>query len=207
MEIIGAGFGRTGTLSLKVALERLGFGPCYHGVEILTSPERVGQWLTPTRDTSFDWDAIFMGFRATVDWPAAAHWRELVAHYPSAKVLLSMRDADSWYDSIMKTLYPALNREMPADVAEPLRDFHFMLRELILERTFGGKLADRAHSKQVFEAHNQAVLDAVPASHLLVYQPGDGWDPLCAFLDVSKPNEEFPRLNDTEWYRARAGLK
>ena len=93
LELIGAGLGRTGTLSLKAALERIGYGPCYHMIEVLTAPERGRHWLEQTQSGSHDWDAIFHGYRATVDWPAAAFWRELVERYPDAKVLLSRRDA------------------------------------------------------------------------------------------------------------------
>jgi hypothetical protein len=206
LELIGAGLGRTGTLSLKAALERLGYGPCYHMIEVLSAPERCRHWLERTRSSSLDWDTIFRGYRATVDWPAAAFWRELVDRYPDAKVLLSRRDADAWYDSVMNTIYPVMTQGPPERAPQALRDFHEMVYALILERTFAGHLTDRAHAKRVFEAHNQAVIDAIPASRLLVYQPGDGWEPICRFLDVPVPDEDFPHLNDTAWYRARTGL-
>jgi hypothetical protein len=206
LKLIGAGLGRTGTLSLKVALERLGYGPCYHMIEILTAPERARHWLERTPDGSHDWDAIFDGYRATVDWPAAAFWRELVDRYPDAKVLLSRRDADAWYDSMMNTIYPVMMQGPPARAPKVLHDFHRMVFPLIFERTFGGRLADRAHATRVFEEHNQSVIDAIPPSNLLVYRPGDGWEPLCRFLDVPVPDEDFPHLNDTAWYRAHTGL-
>ena len=206
LELIGAGLGRTGTLSLKAALERVGYGPCYHMIEVLTAPERGRHWLEETPDGSHHWDAIFRGYRATVDWPAAAFWRELVERYPDAKVLLSLRDADRWYDSVMNTIYPVMTRALPEDAPETLQDFHEMVYTLIFERTFQGRLADRAHAKRVFEEHNRAVIEAVPASRLLVYQPGDGWEPICRFLDVPVPQQDFPHLNDTGWYRAHTGL-
>ncbi len=206
LELIGAGLGRTGTLSLKVALERIGYGPCYHMIEVLTAPERGRHWLEQTQGGCHDWDAIFQGFRATVDWPAAAFWRELVERAPDAKVLLSLRDADRWYDSVMNTIYKAMTQEPPERAPETLHDFHAMVYALIFERTFEGRLKDRDHAKRIFEEHNQAVIDAIPASRLLVYQPGDGWEPICRFLEVPVPDEDFPHLNDTAWYRARMGL-
>lgn len=206
LELIGAGLGRTGTLSLKAALERIGYGPCYHMIEILSAPERGRHWLARTQSGSYDWDAIFRGYRATVDWPAAAFWRQLVERYPDAKVLLSLRDADRWHDSVMNTLYPVMTRDLPERAPEVIRDFREMMYVLVFERTFGGRLSDRAHAKRVFEQHNQAVIDAIPASRLLVYEPGDGWEPLCRFLDVPVPDEDFPHRNDTAWYRARMGL-
>jgi hypothetical protein len=206
LELIGAGLGRTGTLSLKAALERIGYGPCYHMIEILTAPERAWHWLERTQGGFHDWDAIFRGYRATVDWPAAAFWRELVERYPDAKVLLSLRDADRWYDSVMNTIYPVMTQAPPERAPRILHDFHAMVHALIFERTFEGGLKDRAHAKRVFERHNRAVIDAIPASRLLVYRPGDGWEPICRFLDVPVPDEEFPHLNDTAWYRAHTGL-
>lgn len=206
LALIGAGLGRTGTLSLKAALERIGYGPCYHMIEVLTAPGRGRHWLEQTQSGSHDWDAIFHGYRATVDWPAAAFWRELVERYPDAKVLLSLRDADRWYDSVMNTIYPMMMQGLPERAPQTLRDFREMVYTLIVERTFDGRLDDRAHATRVFEAHNQAVIDAIPASRLLVYRPGDGWEPLCRFLNVPVPEEDFPHLNDTAWYRQRTGL-
>lgn len=206
LKLIGAGLGRTGTLSLKAALEHIEYGPCYHMIEVLVAPERGRHWLEQTQSGSHDWDAIFRGYHATVDWPAAAFWRELVERYPDAKVLLSRRDADRWYDSVMNTIYPVMMQGPPEPAPQTLYDFHAMVYALIFERTFEGRLGDRAYAKRLFEEHNQAVIDAVPASRLLVYQPGDGWEPICRFLDVPVPDQEFPHLNDTAWYRARAGL-
>ena len=206
MRLIGAGLGRTGTLSLKAALERLGYGPCYHMIEVLTAPERARHWLARTQSGSHEWDTIFAGYRATVDWPAAAFWRELIERHPDAKVLLSRRDADRWYDSVMHTIYPVMKQGPPARAPRVLRDFHEMVYELIVERTFGGRLEDRTHAKRVYEEHNRAVIEAVPAARLLVYEPGDGWEPICRFLGVPVPDAEFPHLNDTAWYRARTGL-
>lgn len=206
LDLIGAGLGRTGTLSLKAALERIEYGPCYHMIEVLAAPERASPWLEPEWSDSNNWDAIFHGYRATVDWPAAAFWRQLVERYPDARVLLSLRDADRWYDSVMNTIYPVMKQGPPARAPEILHSFHAMVYRLIFEQTFEGRLEDRAHAKRVFEEHNRAVIASIPASRLLVYESGDGWDPICRFLGVPVPNEEFPHLNDTAWYRARAGL-
>jgi ubiquinone/menaquinone biosynthesis C-methylase UbiE len=121
-------------------------------------------------------------------------------------VLLSVRDADRWHDSVMNTIYPVMKQRPPVRAPEILHDFQEMVHALIIERTFEGRLEDRAHAKRVFEAHNQAVMAAIPASRLLVYQPGDGWEPICRFLGVPVPDADFPHVNDTAWYRARTGL-
>jgi len=206
LDVIGAGFGRTGTLSLKVALEQLGFGPCYHMLEVLGSPDRPGQWLDQVEGRPHPWETVFAGYRATVDWPAAAWWRELASHYPDARVILSLREPEKWYDSVMNTIYHAMRPEVGADAPEAMRVQLTMVRKLILERTFDGRLDDRKYAIGVFERHNQAVIDAIPEGRLLVYRPGDGWKPLCAFLDRPVPDGEFPRLNDTAEFRARLGL-
>jgi len=206
LEVIGAGFGRTGTLSLKVALEQLGSGPCYHMMEVFGAPDRPAQWLARTEGRPLAWDVVFEGYRATVDWPGAAFWRELVAHHPSARVILSLRDADKWYDSVMNTIYNSLVTDPPEDAPEHVRTWVAMARKLILEQTFDGRLEDRAHAIAVFEAHNRAVQEAVPRERLLVYEPGDGWEPLCRFLGRPVPSDDFPRLNDTAEFRARIGL-
>src|SRR5262245_8067754 len=121
LELIGAGLGRTGTLARKAALERIGYGPCYHMIEILTAPERARHWLERTPDGTPDWNAVFQGYRATVDWPAAAFWRELAGRYPEARVVLSRRDADRWYDSVMNTIHPMMTRALP-ERAPPILD-------------------------------------------------------------------------------------
>lgn len=207
LEVIGAGLGRTGTLSLKAALERLGFGPCYHMMEILSAPERARHWIGRGPDATPEWDTVFDGYRSTVDWPAAAYWRELRARHPDAKVLLSLRDADRWHESMMKTIYASISRTPSGNAPEVMRRFHEMVRRLILEQTFDGRLDDAAYAKRIFHEHNQAVIDAVPAQRLLVHRPGDGWEPLCRFLGVPVPDEGFPRLNDTAMFRERAGLE
>jgi len=206
LEVIGAGFGRTGTLSLKVALEQLGFGPCYHMFEVMAAPERPSQWLDQVRGRPHGWEKVFAGFRSTVDWPAAAYWRELVDQYPGARVILSLRDPDKWYDSVMNTIYNVMRPEDNPDLPEHVKVQLTMVRELVFEQTFEGRLDDRAHAIGVFERHNEQVVETVPAERLLVYRPGDGWEPICAFLGCEVPEAEFPRLNDTAEFRARLGL-
>jgi len=206
LDVIGAGFGRTGTLSLKVALEQLGFGPCYHMMEVMGSPEKPAHWADLVAGDEADWEMIFDGYRATVDWPACTWWRELADHYPDARVILSLRDGDGWYDSVMNTIYNALVAEVPETAPPHFRTQMAMVAKLIGEQTFGGRIEDRAHAIQVFDRHNQQVIDTIPKERLLVYRPGDGWEPICRFLECDVPEGDFPRLNDTAEFRARLGL-
>lgn len=195
VDVIGAGFGRTGTASMKAALDHLGFGPCYHMTEIIADPSRSEAWSRAAAGAATNWDSILAGYRSTVDWPGAAFWRALTETYPRAKVILTVRDPQRWYDSTYNTIYQfSLDAGAAAPEAAPLRE---MARTLIWDGTFGGRFADRDHAIAVFERHNDEVRHAVPADRLLEYRPGDGWAPLCEFLGAEQPDEQFPHVNDS----------
>ncbi|MFC7340493.1 sulfotransferase family protein [Saccharopolyspora griseoalba] len=195
VKIIGAGFGRTGTASLKAALEHLGYGPCYHMFEVIAQPERARDWWRALDGEVSDWETVLGGYQSTVDWPGCAFWRELVDFYPDAKVLLTVRDPDKWYDSVHSTIYQFVQEE-PGDDA-----FGRLLRptidRMIWNGAFDGRFDDRAHAIEVFEKHNAAVRAVVPADRLLTYRIGEGWQRLCEFLDVPVPDCEFPHVNDS----------
>jgi hypothetical protein len=205
LSVIGAGFGRTGTLSLKHALERIGFGPCYHMLEVLRNPEHVAFWDEIADGARDRWEDVFAAYTATVDWPACRYWRELAERYPEARVLLSVRDADAWYDSVHATIYAFMVQgSMGGDPATaPLQA---MARKTVLQRTFDGRFEDRRHAISVYERHNEAVRAAFPEDRLLVFRPGEGWEPLCRFLGVPAPDEPFPHVNSREELRRQGGL-
>jgi hypothetical protein len=202
MRVIGAGMGRTGTLSLKAALERLGFGPCYHMLEVMEHPEHVPLWSARARGEAVPWERLLDGYQATVDWPACAFWRELMAAHPDAGVLLSVRDPARWYDSMLATVYRVASTPVAA-MPPHLAPFREMVDAVVWEGTFGGRFEDRAHAIATFERHNEEVRRGVPAERLLVYEVGQGWGPLCAFLGVPEPDEPFPHLNDAVSFQAR----
>jgi hypothetical protein len=203
LKVVGAGFGRTGTLSLKTALEKLGFGPCYHMMEVFPRPDHVRMWHALAFEKSMDWDLLFAGFRATVDWPSARWWREIAAHYPDAKVLLSVRDPEAWYKSMIDTIYQPMKSPPPDSAPELVRLQTEMVRKSILGETFSNRFEDRAHSIEVFKRHNQEVRDTIDPARLLEFDVREGWAPLCRFLEVPIPDEQFPRLNDTAATQAR----
>jgi hypothetical protein len=203
LKIVGAGFGRTGTLSLKNALETLGFGPCYHMFEVIERPDHIDMWHRLAFRGTMDWDLLFKDFQSTVDWPAAHYWRELAAHYPEAKVLLSVRDPDGWYKSMTDTIYRGLTMRQPESFPEPRRRQMPMARKIILEDTFGNRFEDKAHAVEVFSRHIQAVRETIDPARLLVFDVKEGWEPLCRFLGVAQPDQPFPRLNDTATMQAR----
>ena len=197
LKVVGAGFGRTGTLSLKTALEKLDCGPCYHMMEVFPRPEHVAMWHRLAFGQTMDWDELFRGFRATVDWPSTRWWREIAAHYPDAKVLLSVRDPEAWYKSVIDTIYQPMKLPAPDGAPEIVRLQSEMVRKAILSETFDNRFEDKAHAIEVFERHNQEVRDTIDPARLLVFDVREGWAPLCRFLEVPIPDEPFPRLNDT----------
>lgn len=176
--------------------------------ELFRDPEHARLWGAAMRGGLGDWDELFAGYRSTVDWPGCAFYEELMERYPDAKVLLTMRDADRWYESAYNTIYNTRRPSLPLLILYPsvmlLPRMSRMIRlvnRLIWEQTFHGNFGDRRHAIGVFERHNREVLDRVPAERLLVYEVKQGWGPLCEFLDVDVPDEPFPRINDTGTFR------
>jgi hypothetical protein len=193
MKVIGAGVGRTGTYSLKLAINELGLGPCHHMEEvILDMPTHVPLWAAAV-DGRPDWTAAFAGYESAVDWPTAGFFRELHAAYPEAKFVLTVRSPESWVASFSATIYKLLagRDKAPAE----MQDWLDMGSRVIAKTGFPPGL-DEAGLARAFNAHNEAVKAAIPADRLLVYQVKEGWGPLCEFLGVAAPGGEFPRTND-----------
>jgi hypothetical protein len=202
IDVIGVGFGRTGTLSLKHALEKLGFNRCYHMIEVFQNPGHAALWSAAADGQTIDWDALFAGYRATVDWPGAYFWRELTARYPEAKVILSVRPAEAWYRSTRDTIFAVSPDDMPPEIPNAAEQ-HAMVQKVVWNGTFGGRFEDRAHAIDVYEKHNDEVRKTIPADRLLVYEPGQGWEPLCSFLSRPVPDEPYPHVNSTEEFNNR----
>lgn len=199
LEVIGPGFGRTGTYSLKIALEHLGFGPTHHMFEVRDNPHLLADWQTVADGGKVDWDSTFKGYRSQVDWPGAAAWAELAGHFPKAKVVLTVRDLEAWYDSIEKTIRPFIEGrgKHPADHPNAIAA---MGQKLIVEQIFGDRFHDRRQAIAIFNAHTAKVKAAIPAERLLVFDVAEGWEPLCRFLGVPVPAVSFPRLNSTRQF-------
>ncbi len=204
LKVVGAGLGRTGTHSLKVALEQLLGGPCYHMVEVLGRPDQRDTWAAAVRGEKVDWPKFLAPYRATVDWPAAAFWRELSVAAPDAVIVLSTRDGAAWWKSASETIFAVLARGAGPDDDAGLEELA-MLKALI-EQRFTPDWQDRAGAIAAYEAHNARVREEVPAGRLVEWHPGDGWAPLCAALGLDEPAEAFPHLNSTGEFRAMTGL-
>jgi hypothetical protein len=208
IEVIGAGLGRTGTLSLKAALEDLGFGKCYHPLAVFASLDQARTWDAAARGEPVDWDRIFAGFRATVDMPGCVFYRELAEKYPEAKVILTVRDSERWYDSVRQTIH-RLGSTFPEWtflllLFSPRTHVFQRMLDRLWDRLFRGRFEDRAFAIDVFNRHNEQVRRDVPVDHLLVYEVSQGWAPLCTFLAVPLPEgKAFPHLNDAAAFRAR----
>jgi hypothetical protein len=195
LKIVGSGLGRTGTLSMKHALEQLGFGPCHHMIEVFAHPESVPLWVAAAEGQG-DWDLIFQDFAAMVDYPGCRYWRELAAHFPNAKVLHTVRDPDAWFDSTQATIFaPGSMAAVPPPAMKPFFS--------TLTSAFGEHLHDRAFMTDYFRRHTAEVEAAIPAERLLVYQVGEGWDRLCAFLGVPVPTTPYPSENSREEFIGR----
>lgn len=192
LKVIGAGFGRTGTMSMKAALEQLGLGPCYHMVECLPrGPQHWQKWVDAVSGKP-DWDSIFNGFGSTVDFPASTSYKALAAQYPDAKVILTIRDPERWFESTQETIFAPHWIEYLKKVE--MGNF--------IQLTINDYLQDRMHDKshliQRFQEHTEEVQKSIPASRLLVFEVKEGWTPLCEFLDLPEPDADFPFINDTE---------
>jgi len=188
LKIIGAGMGRTGTASLKVALEILNIGRCYHMSEVLKNPRYISYWIEAA-EGSGDWDKIYCGYSATVDNPGCNYWKELTAYYPKAKVILTTRDADTWFDSTNETIHSA-------DFARFMKNSPFgeMIQKTMWDR-MENRMHDREYMVDFFNKRSAEIIDSVPTERLLVYQVSDGWWPLCEFLGEHVPDMDFPRIN------------
>ena len=198
LSFIGAGFGRTGTMSLKLALEQLGLGPCYHMTEVFKNPAAPDWWYAAAQNPAkADWGKIFAGYASTVDWPNATYWKELAEAYPDAKVILTERDPDTWFESTQATIFADRG---PMDPEAP---FPRMVRKVVYD-LFDGRIHDRDHAIAVFKAHNAQVRATIPPERLLVYEVAQGWKPLCDFLGVPVPGEAMPKVNTREQFGVMA---
>jgi hypothetical protein len=213
MQIIGAGLPRTATLTQKIALEMLGYAPCYHMVDVLSDLSRVPQWAKAF-EGGMNWDEIFAGYQATVDWPGSFFYQELMETYPDAKVLLSVRPAEAWAKSMSGTIWDVVYGDnLVHDLSQARtrvdpgwRDYMELITAMweksgLLPSSAAGPDLDEL--AQAFERYNAEVKATVPAENLLVWQPADGWEPLCEFLGKPVPQAPLPKVNDSKMFNER----
>lgn len=205
LSVIGSGFGRTGTRSLKDALELLNLGPCHHMEEVFPSTEQIDLWSAAANGCPFDHARIFNGFSSQVDWPGAHFWRELADTYPDAKVVHSVRPDESWWKSFAGTIgkflaiYPMMN------LLPPVHAVGDIAMELIGVQTFAGQFGDKDKALAAYHQREADVRAAIPAERLLVFDVAQGWEPLCNFLGVPVPAVPFPRTNARDDFWSNLG--
>ena len=195
ISLIGAGYGRTGTLSLKSALETLGYNKCHHMIEVIRNPGESEKWLQAIDAKTVNWASLLKGYEATVDWPACHFYHELADYYPKAKVLLSIRDPLDWFESMSATTLGVIRKRMQASNAGQPKNLG---TELVVNAAFGGEIDDAEHAIRMFNQHTKEVVDTIDSDRLLIYNAREGWEPLCQFLDKPVPDAAFPRVNSRD---------
>ena len=195
ISVIGAGYGRTGTLSLKSALETLGYNKCHHMIEVINNPGEPERWLQAIDEKNVNWESLLEGYEATVDWPACHFYKELADYYPKAKVLLSIRDPLAWFESMSATTLGVIRKRMQtSDAGQPKN----LGTELVVKAAFGGEIDDAEHAIAMFNEHTKEVVAAIDPDRLLIFDVREGWEPLCQFLDKPVPDAAFPRVNSRD---------
>jgi hypothetical protein len=197
LKIIGSGFGRTGTASLKLALEILDFGPCHHMEEVLQHPEQVPHWQAIAAGKPVNWDVVFAGYRSQADWPGAHVWRELAAAYPEAKVIHTIRPEEQWWKSFSATIGTLLAHYKDSPAPPHVKAMIDAAYEMICVQTMSGSV-DRESALAAYRRRTEDVRATIPPERLLVFDVAQGWEPLCRFLAVPVPAEPFPRVNSAE---------
>ncbi|HEU0024585.1 MAG TPA: sulfotransferase [Thermoleophilaceae bacterium] len=211
MKVIGAGFGRTGTMSLKAALEQIGFGPSFHMIDLIREPEPLPSWQAAAAGETVDWTEILDGWESSVDWPGCSFWEQMSETWPDAPVLLSVRDPESWYRSCLNSIHAAKEMALRGELEGGSEDppdpaVVQFINGLIWNGTFNGRFLEKDYALEVFHRHNEDVKSKVPSDRLLVYDITQGWGPLCSFLGVPVPDAPLPHLNDTESFRSMFGM-
>ncbi|MDJ0910474.1 MAG: sulfotransferase [Woeseiaceae bacterium] len=197
LAVFGAGFGRTGTTSIKLALEQLGLGPCHHMSDVFKNEDQLSTWRDAADGKPVDWSAAFAGWRSAMDWPSTHYWRELASAWPDAKVILTVRPEARWVTSFSLTIRRLI--EGRASVSNPYwRDVLAMAQKMIAEQTFDNRMHDEDVLYRKYRERADQVVGEIPAERLLVYDVADGWEPLCDFLGVDTPETDFPRTNNVQ---------
>ena len=191
LEIIGSGFGRTGTMSTKMALQQLGFGPCHHMIEVIENPAQPAHWKAIAAGEKVAWAGVFEGYKSQVDWPGAAVWRETSVAFPDAKVLDTERPEDEWWNSFSVTISKFLSAPPECRYRRISPRYSRTMSGWFMKNTFAD-CTDRACAISAYRRNNEEVRDTIPAERLLVFNVAEGWDPLCRFLEMAEPLTPFP---------------
>ena len=215
LKVIGAGFGRTGTRSLQLALENIGFSECYHMVSLFRNPSDVIHWQNAYDGKQVDWDSLFENYSSAVDFPPSLYYKELAEYYPESKMILTVRDPEKWHASALSTIFsfdPGIQLKLKLMFMMPFsskaRNMFKIIKlneKSIWQRLFEGRFEDKDYAIEKFNTHIEEVKKTIPKERLLIFKPQDGYKPLCEFLNVEVPTEPFPntntRQNFHEWVK------
>ncbi len=204
LQVMGSGFGRTGTMSTKTALEMLGFDPCHHMIEVMGNPAQPAHWQAVAEGGPVDWHAVFDGYNAQVDWPGAAVWEQTALAFPEAKVLHNERPAGEWWNSFSGTIGKFFTIRSSIAMPPPIAAIFELMGGWFVTETFGPRI-ERETAIAAYRRNNEKVRDTIPADRLLVFTPTDGWEPLCRFLEVPVPQGPFPRSHARDEFWAHFG--
>ena len=205
LKVLGAGFGRTGTLSLKYALEELGFGPCHHMMEVMRDRKQTEWFYRISQGDRVEWGEVFDDYSSAVDWPSAAYYAELMEVFPNAKVILSVRDPDSWYKSVNDTIFnvvPNIPQWVQA-LFPRSKKIAILIEAIVWQGVFKGQFKDKDYAIDVYEKNTEAVMASVPSDRLLIHSAKEGWEPICKFLEVPLPETQYPWVNDRKSQKRR----
>jgi len=204
LKVIGSGYGRTGTMSMKQALGTLGFGPTHHMTEVMAHPQQLDHWKAIFAGQDVDWAEVYKGYESQVDWPGASHWQEASIAFPDAKVIHTERPEDDWWASFNGTIGKFFAMMDGFDLPPEFTEIFGVMRAGVLPRAFGD-YTDRDSAIEGYRANNARVREVIPADRLLVFNVADGWEPLCQFLDVPVPDVPFPRTHARDEFWAHFG--
>jgi len=204
LKVIGSGFGRTGTMSTKLALEQLGFGPCHHMVEVMGNPAQPAHWKAVAAGEQADWAEVFDGYNSQVDWPGAAVWHETSIAFPNAKVVHTERPEDVWWNSFSVTIGKFFTAAPSMPLPPHFKEIFQTMSDWFMKDTFGDHI-DRDSAIAAYRRNNEKVRDAISADRLLVFKVAEGWGPLCRFLEVPEPDAPFPRSHPRDEFWAHFG--
>tara|TARA_A100001037_G_C15137723_1_gene631999 strand:+ start:725 stop:1375 length:651 start_codon:yes stop_codon:yes gene_type:complete len=191
ISVIGAGWGRTGTLTMKYALETLGYLKCHHMAEVINNPGEDQRWLAAYEGEATNWNDFLADYQATVDWPSCHFYKELADYYPEAKVILTVRDPETWYESARETIFRVIKQGIKNRKVETKSNLGY---QLVIKAALNGDTS-KENAIRKFKAHIETVKQNIDPARLLMFEVKNGWEPLCSFLEKRIPDEPFPKIN------------
>jgi len=216
LSVIGTGLSRTGTTTLRKVLEELGFSPCYNSTELFIRPRGIEFWEGLEQGEEVDFENFFSNYNGIIGFPGYIFHQQLKAEYPDARVILSYREPEEWYEDISKTVFESVSSHVNKAYAEEVRSFdpyladcieriHALQLRILEENYFEGRFADKDYAVQRYVEWNEGIKDIYSEDELLVYQVTEGWEPVCKFLGVPVPEgKEFPHLNHPKTFHNRS---